>query len=590
MAAMGSGGRLLALAIVAWSVSLGCGRGESAPDLIVIDADVHTADAAGPRAQAFAVKDGRIVAIGSSYQIQNLADGETLVRSAGGHSVLPGFIDGHVHLGSGADLVRGVNLYGIASKQEWLARVAARVAALEPGEWLVGGRWDHTLEGPAELPTRFDLDGVAPEHPVALADVDGHALWVNSRALELAGIDAETADPPGGRIVRDARTGEATGVLLEAGDLVTRHVPEPSAEQRRSWRRDTLRFANRVGITSVHDFAPVDTLDDYLALLEADELTVRVWFGAYISPGDAAALAERRTALANRVAQVRPRLAHGPSLELGMVKMMIDGVLSSRTAALLEPYSDAPLELGLPRSSAGELESAVTEANAAGFPVAIHAIGDLGVRMCLDAFARSLERNGPPPLPNRIEHNEVVDPVDAPRYAELGVIASMNPHHCISGIDKYNDERLGERRATWSFPWGRLRDAGATLLLGSDWATAPLDPLVQLDAAVRREKPAGSPAGGWHAENRLTWEEALRGYTLAGAEAAGWGREVGSLEVGKWADFVILDGRLPDPIDRSLLDRGVEETFVGGESVTGRRTVDGRWPADVESGNARSAP
>jgi predicted amidohydrolase YtcJ len=216
--------------------------------------------------------------------------------------------------------------------------------------------------------------------------------------------------------------------------------------------------------------------------------------------------------------------------------------------------------------SQDELDELVAACNAAGFPVAIHAIGDRGVRMSLDAFEASQAEHRPP-LPNRIEHNEVVDPADAPRYAELGVIASMNPHHCITGIDKYNSARLGADRAAWSFPWGRLRDAGATLVFGSDWATAPLAPMEHLYAATLREKPEGGPPGGWYPDNRLSWDEALRAYTLSAAEITGHGDELGSIEVGKWADFVIFDRALPEPLDRGMLQMRVAATYVAGAQV-----------------------
>ncbi|MDH3224971.1 MAG: amidohydrolase family protein, partial [Gemmatimonadota bacterium] len=301
---------------------------------------------------------------------------------------------------------------------------------------------------------------------------------------------------------------------------------------------------------------------DYLALAETGDLTVRIWQGATGVGDDLASLAQVKTDVATRVPATR-----GPLLEVGFVKLMADGVLSAHTAALLEPYSDRPDERGLPRMTASTLSAAVRTANQAGFPVAVHAIGDRAVRMALDAFEAAADAGVLPDWPNRIEHVEVVSPEDAPRFAQLGVLASFNPHHCITGIDVYNTERLGPERAPWSFAWGRLRDQGASLVLGSDWATAPLDPLRQLYAATLREKPSGGPEGGWHPDNTLTWREALTAYTLAPAEASGWDSEVGSLSVGKWADFVVLDGAIPEPMDRTLLDRQVRATYLAGEAV-----------------------
>ena len=343
---------------------------------------------------------------------------------------------------------------------------------------------------------------------------------------------------------------------------MSRHIPAVSDEERVETLRRTLRLANELGITSAHNMAGIGRLEDYAALAESGDLTVRVWWGATGAADQLVELNRAKGDLERRVPQGR-----GPLLELGYVKLMADGVLSAYTASLLEPYADNPGESGLPRTDEAELGAEVTALNAAGFPVAIHAIGDRAVRMALNAFEQAAETGAIPDLPNRIEHIEVVHPDDAPRFAQLGVLASFNPHHCITGIDVYNTDRLGAERAPWSFAWGRLRDQGASLVLGSDWATAPLDPIHQLYAATLREKPAGGPSGGWHPDNKLSWDEALTGYTLVPAMAAGWGQELGSLTVGKWADFVILDGPVPQPVTRAILDRRVQATFLAGEAV-----------------------
>jgi len=544
---------------------------EAPADLVVLNADVHTVDSGMPRAQAFAVRDGRFVVVGDTPAVRLLIGPATEIHDAGGATVVPGFVDGHVHLGSGSSLIRGVDLTGIVSRQEWLRIIGDKAEKLPDGAWIVGGRWDHTLDG-GGFPGREDLDAVAPANPVVLSDIDGHTSWASSLAMAIAGITAATPDPPGGRILRHPDSGEPTGIFLESGGLVSRHVPELTAAERRAARRDTLHFANSLGITMAHDMAGAATLDDYLDLLAVDDLTVRIWFGTYASIDsvpDAVALRARISVAAAQA--VVDRAARGPFLQVGYIKLMIDGVLSSRTAAMLEPYADDAGEVGLPRLEQAELNELVAACNLAGFPVAIHAIGDRGVRMSLDAFEASQSRHRPP-LPNRVEHNEVVDPADAPRYAELGVLASMNPHHCITGIDKYNTARLGDERAAWSFPWGRLRDAGAALVFGSDWATAPLAPLDHLYAATLRQKPGGGPAGGWQPENRLTWDEALRAYTLAPAQASGHGNELGSIEAGKWADFVVFDRAVPDPLDRSMLQISVVGTFVAGRAVYPRRS------------------
>ena len=542
----------------------GSSTAEGTADLIAVGGVVHTSDRTTPLVEAFAVRDGRFIATGSTAEIKKLAGQDTTVIELEGVTVLPGLIDGHVHLGSGLSLVRGVNLYGIADRDKWLETISAKAEELPKGTWIVGGRWDHTLTPGAALPTKQELDAIVSDHPVALSDVDGHSTWVNSLALELGGVDASTPDPQGGEVVHDPETGEPTGILLEtASELVRSKIPDMSDDERLEALRKTLQFANSLGLTGAHDMS--DLTEDYLALANKGELTLRLWIGTWVSsPAETAELAEKRDSIAARVEDALPGEKFGPMFELGYVKLMADGVLSTRTAYLLEPYSDAPTQTGLPTCTSSELEEMVAAANAEGFPVAIHAIGDAAVRMSLDAYEASPSK---PSLPNRIEHIEVIDPGDAGRFAELGVLASMNPHHCITGIDKYNTARVGAERVPWTFAWNKLKQAGANLVFGTDWATAPLDPLEQFYAAVLREKPPGGPKGGWHPDNKVSFQEALFAYTQAGADAAGWGDQIGSITPGKWADFVILDAPLPDPIDRSILDRHVQSTWVGGRSV-----------------------
>ena len=323
---------------------------------------------------------------------------------------------------------------------------------------------------------------------------------------------------------------------------------------------EVFRTAARLGLTGVHNMSGLGQVERYLDFAREGRLPLRVWFGA-IGPdvGDFTAARERaRQELAAITAD------RGPTFEVGYAKLIADGVLSARTAALLEPYADAPDESGFLVTEAEALRDLTVELNAANIPVSIHAIGDLGVRVSLDAFASAREQGAEPDLPNRIEHIEVVDPGDIGRFPALGVLASFNPHHCITGIGVYNTDRLGEERAARSFAWGTLRDAGARIVFGSDWSTAPLDPLRQLYAATVREKPGGGPPGGWHPEQRLTFAEALHAYTLAPAAAAGWERETGSIREGKRADFAVLSGPVPDPPDRSLLDLEVVSTWLNG--------------------------
>ena len=569
---IGAGVRAAAGGIAAFVLAAGIGCGPTAgADLVVIGGAVHTSDPDSPVARAFAVTDGRFVAVGDDAEIRSHIGDNTTVIELEGTTVVPGLIDGHVHLGSGISLVRGVNLYGIADKQEWLDMIAAKATELPEGDWIVGGRWDHTLLPNAELPSKEDLDAVAPNHPVALSDVDGHSTWANSLALQLAGVTADTSDPVGGEIVRDQGTGEPTGILYEtAGGLVRRGIPPLSDNERLDAVRETIAYANSLGLTGAHQMGL--SIDSFMTLAERGELSLRIWYETFIrSAEDAGALPEIRDAVGVRIENALPAADAGPMFEVGYVKLVADGVLSTRTALMLQPYTDAPDVTGLPRHTQDELNELVGAVNRAGFPVAIHAIGDRAVRMSLDAFEASQSATGSASatheLPNRIEHVEVTDATDMRRFGELGVIASMNPHHCITGIDKYNTTRLGADRVALSFAWNGLRQSGATLVFGSDWDTAPLDPLEQLYAAVLREKPGGGPEGGWYPEHRLSFEEALFAYTQAPADAAGWGDEIGSISLGKRADFVVLDAHLSLPLDRGILQRSVQATYLNGTPV-----------------------
>jgi predicted amidohydrolase YtcJ len=528
-------------------------------DLVVVNADVRTADPARPRAEAFAVHEGKFVAVGEATAVAALAGPATRRIDAGGATILPGLIDGHTHMVGGGDLTTGVDLFDIPDKVTWLAKVAERVATLAPGEWLLGGRWDHTMaEG--EYPTREDLDRVSPRNPVALRDIDGHSAWVNSLALELAGITADTVVPDGGVIVLDPRTAEPTGILKESATALLGRAAG-YAEARAASRDallDTLRHANSLGITGIHEMSSLEVLDRYRGLAEAGQLPIRVWFGV-VGVEDAAT--------ADRVAGLRGDYAitsaeSGPLLALGYLKQSIDGVLSTHTAALLQPYSDRPDTLGTPFHAQERLNELVRLGAERGLPVAVHAIGDRGVQMALDAF----EATGGAGLAHRIEHVEIVQPEDVARFKALGVIASMQPNHGTGVIGKYITERVGEREVN-AYVWGDLARAGVPLVLGSDWPTAPLAPLTQLADAVLRESPYGLYDGPWYPQQALTFDTALHGYTQAGADATAWAAEIGSITPGKWADFVRLDGRLAAEPARDLKDRTVVETWLAGRQV-----------------------
>lgn len=542
-----------------------------APDLIILDADVRTVDPATSSASAFAIKDGKFLAIGSTDDIRKLANDETEILDADGATILPGLIDGHSHLHIGLRVLLNVDLYGDDDKQSWLNKIEAKANSLPDGAWVLGGRWDHSLIG-GVFPTKEDLDQIVPDHPVFLQDVDGHSAWANSLALELSGVTTDSVSPDGGDIVRDPETGEPTGILLErAKTLVTDSEAYIEGSQlSRDERLDALAeatvFANSVGLTSIHEMADVDAFYDFISLLEGDRLNLRVWYGFRSLSGVDVTEETFRTvrADAEKAVQAANKAARGPMLAPGYVKFWIDGVLSSRTAVMLEPYSDQPGERGLPTMVESEVLRLVRAANAANFPVAIHAIGDGAVRTSLNVFAQA---GIAMPLQNRIEHIEVLHADDLDRFANENVIASVNPHHAVTTFNNYLTERIGEAREDLAYPYGRLSASQADLVLGSDWPTAPLAPLTQIWAATFRESALGLGEGPWHPENALTFDQALYAYTQAGADAAGWGDEVGSISVGKWADFVILNGVIETPVQPEIQDMNVRSTYVAGARV-----------------------
>lgn len=551
------GGLLLAMA--------GCGespRLPPPPDLVLLGAELHGATPAG--SDAFAVTAGRFSAIGDSAEIRALAGPDTEIVEAGGAAVLPGLIDGHVHIEGAFNLVRGVDLTGIADKRDWLARIAARAAELPEGAWLLGGRWDHSLSD-GVLPTRAMLDSVVADRPVALADIDGHSLWLNSRALDIAGIAAASPVPPGGEIVLDPEDGTPTGILKEgAMRLVAPFLPDDAdPEARRALLSETVAHMNSLGLTGAHNLTSLDRLDDWLALLEAGELNLRIWSGVGdFAPERAVAFKQRRRDLAEIAAPHEEE--RGPLLRLGYIKLFADGVLSTRTAALLEPYADRPDLRGTPFHEADELGALVNAAHEAGFPVAVHAIGDRAVRMVLDAFEASPIR---PVLPDRVEHVELIDATDLSRFSARSITASMQPHHAVTTFHNYLEDRVGTARSELAYAWKSIADVDRDLIFGSDWPTAPLAPLAWLAAATERVSALGRGDGPWHGEQRLAFREALRAITLAPARAAGQEHAIGSIEVGKWADFVLLDRALGETPEDGIGDATIRATRLAGKEV-----------------------
>ncbi|HEX2207735.1 MAG TPA: amidohydrolase [Longimicrobium sp.] len=535
----------------------------SAADMVFVGGRVFLADSANTLVQALAVRDGRVLAVGTDAEVRRLAGPRTQVVDLNGRLVTPGFNDAHIHFGAGGRGLLDVQLLGTASLAEIERRVAAAAAQAQPGEWILGRGWDHTRLpqselGPGGWPTKEILDRAAPNHPVLLSRVDGHTSWANTAALRLAGIDRNTPDPSGGEIVRDAR-GEATGILKESAEgLVARHVPPPTRAQTRRGILAALELAARTGVTSVQSDVSGMDLQVYKELRDADSLTVRVYGWHPL---------EMRTIQGLNALGVTAGFGD-EWLRFGMLKGYTDGTLGSRTAFMLEPFSDQHTH-GLPQYTQAQLDSLVTAADAAGLQVILHAIGDAANRQALDAFERAARANGPRARRHRIEHAQVLDERDIPRFRQLGVIASMQPTHATSDM-RWAETRIGHARAVeGAYVWRSLLDAGAVVVFGTDFPVEPMPPVEGIYSAVTRQsrEEPGVPPGGWIPEQRLTREEAIRLYTAAAAYGEWEEERKGTLRPGMLADLVVWDRDLLAIPEVEILQAAPAMTVVGGRIV-----------------------
>jgi predicted amidohydrolase YtcJ len=533
-------------------------------DMVLVGGRVFLADDANTVVQAVAIRDGRVVAAGTDGEVRRFAGRRTQVVELQGRLVTPGFNDAHIHFGAGGQTLLNVSLQGAATLAEMERRVATAAAQAQPGEWILGRGWDQTRLPPSELgpggwPTRAVLDRAAPNNPVLLSRVDGHTSWANGAAMRLAGIDRGTRNPAGGEIVRDAQ-GEATGIFKESAEgLVSRVVPAPTGAQARRGIRAALDLAARTGVTSVQTDASPQDVAIYRALRDADSLTVRVYAWYPLDP---------RVIQAFRGLGVTAGFGDA-WLRMGMVKGYTDGTLGSRTASMLEPFSDDHSTRGLPQYTDAQLDSLITAADAAGLQVILHAIGDAANRQALDAYERAAAANGPRVRRHRIEHAQVLDEHDIPRFARLGVIASMQPTHATSDM-RWAETRIGHARAAeGAYAWRSLLDAGAVVIFGTDFPVEPMAPVEGIYSAVTRQsrEEPGVPPGGWLPEQRLTREEAIRLYTAAAAYGE-WQEAVkGTLQPGMLADLVVWDRDLLTVPEVEILQAVPVLTVVGGRVV-----------------------
>ncbi|HZI65425.1 MAG TPA: amidohydrolase [Thermoanaerobaculia bacterium] len=527
-------------------------------DLVLLSAKIWTGDAARPQATALAVRGSRIVAVGSDAEIRKLEGPQTVVVDGEGRRVVPGFIDSHTHMSMGGFNLLGVDLRHTKDPADFTRKLAEFASTRPAGLWMTDGAWDHQVWADPVLPTRAMLDPATGDRPTCLSRTDGHMAVCNSRALALGKVTRETPDPPGGVIVRDPR-GEPTGLLKDAAmDLVWAVRPARTAAEVEEALRIAVRHAAENGVTSVHDLpGNAGDLDAWQAIRR--ELTVRVDYRPPLSEWEKAR--DRRASMKN-----------DDWLRIGGVKGYVDGSLGSSTALFYEAYSDDPKTKGVYASEAiplSKLEARVAGADAAGLQVEVHAIGDRANAELLDVFERVAKKNGARDRRFRIEHAQHLRRADIPRFAKLGVFASMQPYHAIDD-GRWAEKRIGRERSRTTYAFRSLLDAGAALAFGSDWDVAPLSPILGIDAAVNRRTPDGKNPKGWIPEQRIRVEEALRAYTSSAARAGFAEKDKGTLAAGKLADFVVLSRDVLSIPRGEIPDARVEVTVVGGRVVYSR--------------------
>ena len=546
-------GMVIAMAAVA-SASLGGAEVPIAGADLVLRGGRVWAGKGLPVATALAARDGRVLAVGADAEVARWIGDSTKVVELAGRLAVPGFNDAHVHFLSGGFGLLSVDLRPARDEADVARLLGAHARTLPRGTWILEGNWDHEAWPSKALPTRHVIDAATPDHPVFVQRLDGHMALANSVALRLAGVTGGTADPPGGTIVRDA-SGAPTGVLKDnAADLVARVIPEPSREMNLRAARAALAEAARVGVTTVQDNSSVDALPTYHELRARGELTARMHVWRYASAMPALVAAGIRSGLGDEW------------IRLGALKILSDGSMGSGTAAFFEPYADDPKTSGLLLHPVPDLERMIAEADAAGFQLAVHAIGDRANSLVLDAFEKAARANGPRDRRFRIEHAQVVRKQDLPRFRALGVIASIQPSHCIDDM-RWAEKRIGRARARDSYNFRSFTAAGIPVAFGTDWYVEPLDPRLGLYAAVTRELPAGGPPGGWFPEEKITLEEALDLYTRGSAYAEFAEAEKGTLERGRLADVVVFARDLFGVEPRAILTTPVDLTIVGGRIV-----------------------
>jgi predicted amidohydrolase YtcJ len=529
-------------------------------DLIVTNARIYTVDDARPLVQAFAVRGGRVAFAGDARGALLLRGPQTRLLDAGGRTVIPGMVDAHGHVSGLGSALAIVDLTGAASYDEIIARVVAKARTVAPGEWITGRGWDQNRWADTRFPTHDRLSAAVPNNPVYLTRIDGHAGLANRKAMELAGLSAATKDPSGGHFERGA-DGAPAGVFVDNAKALVEHViPRPSRDDVKRQVMNAIAEAQRWGLTGVHDAGEgQQVLDIFEELGKAGQMNFRMY--AMISGGrDESALLDRWLARGPQSG------LYGGTLWIRSIKLYADGALGSRGAALLEPYNDDPKNNGLLLSDPAYLQEVSIKALKAGFQVCTHAIGDRANRIALDAYEAALKAVPTTDHRFRIEHAQIIHHADIPRFAQLGVIPSMQASHQTSDM-YWAGTRLGEGRLYGAYAWRSLLDEGVIVPDGSDFPVEQVNPLISFHAAISRQDADNWPPGGWHPEQRMTRDEALKAMTIWPAYAAFQEKELGSITPGKYADFVVLDQDIMRVPAEVVLRTRVLSTWVGGKEV-----------------------
>jgi hypothetical protein len=553
---------LAALATLGWAGIAQSQSPATAPagaDAIYVNANIYTLDADRPRAEALAVRGDRIIAAGAAADVLRHAGPATRIENLGGATVLPGLIDAHGHIASLGSFGLGrIDLSREPTFEAIVATIADRVRNTEPGQTIIGGRWDHESWPDRKLPTHAGLSAVSPNNPVWLRRVDGHAGLANEAAMKLAGVSRESANPPGGEIIRDA-VGEPSGVFIDnAMSLIESKLNVPPLDPAALVLK-AQEMCLAVGLTGVHDAGvSAGEVDVYRMLAESGSLKLRIYAMVH-----------------GRIAQdyfKRNSLFTSPHLTVRSAKLYADGAMGSRGAWLLAPYADRPTDAdgrpytGLAVMDPRFIQQVAEDGLRRGYQVCTHAIGDRGNRETLNAYARALQAVPTQNHRFRVEHAQLLSQEDIPRLAATGVIASMQPTHCTSDM-RWVEARVGGERARGAYAWASLLRSGAVIAGGSDFPVESHNPFLGIYAAVTRQNAEGRPAGGWRPEERMTREEALRSVTLGAAYAAFEETQKGSLAAGKLADFVVIDRDAMTCEPRDILGTRVLRTVIGGQTV-----------------------